>query len=557
MSQQRRLDCLIIGYNDLEMTFNDLATMPPDSPERRVFARDHVRIDAGRMSYMDVINHYANTSSRTPGGSDDGYYHVGEVGSLAAIYLSNFLQRAGMTARYVSLFQPERETVLDILRNERPHTVAITTTFYELPKPVVYVCNFIRQHSPDTRIVVGGPLIENLIDDLDEPGLQAAFRAMGADAYVREGQGEATLARVVHALKNGGPLASIPNLFLPSGDSYSFTGAQPENNSLDECAIDWDRFSDDELGQTVQMRTARSCAFACSFCDYPVRVGALTLASVETVERELQKLSRRGVKNVVFIDDTFNVPIPRFRELCRMMIRNKFDFEWYSYFRCSQIKDDLTFDLMKESGCRAVFLGIESGDPTVLENMNKKAQAEQYRHGLAQLHKRGILTFASFIVGFPGETQQTVQNTIDFINDTQPVLYRAEPWYYVQRSPIQKEREKYALTGTGYAWTHATMNIKEACDGADAIFANVKGSLWCPQYNFSFWALPYLFGKGMTTEQVIDFHARCHKVLRFNHVDDPAARASTGADEATASLGALCSSFNLTPPRYRYRSANA
>src|SRR5215213_9730881 len=99
------------------------------------------------------------------------------------------------------------------------------------------------------------------------------------------------------------------------------TAIVPENNSLDENFIDWRYFSAETIGATIQTRTARSCAFKCSFCNYPTRAGALTLTSLDVVERELNSMRELGnVQNVVFIDDTFNVPLPRFKEICRLMI---------------------------------------------------------------------------------------------------------------------------------------------------------------------------------------------------------------------------------------------
>src|SRR5580692_8915848 len=77
----------------------------------------------------------------------------------------------------------------------------------------------------------------------------------------------------------------------------------------------------------------------------------------------------------VFVDDTFNVPLPRFKKLLRMMIDKAWGFEWISFFRCSNA-DEEAFDLMARSGCIGVFLGIESGDQTILEYMDKHAKVE-------------------------------------------------------------------------------------------------------------------------------------------------------------------------------------
>lgn len=177
------------------------------------------------------------------------------------------------------------------------------------------------------------------IDNLARPGLsdtvQDLFTAMGSDSYVQESQGEQTLVNLCQAIQAGDPLAKVNNLILCSGDRWVPNRHAPENNDLDQAAIDWASFDPELVGVTAQTRTARSCAFKCSFCDYPTRAGALRTASVETVRREIRAMARMGVRNVVFVDDTFNVPPKRFKELCRMMIEEDLGLRWYSYFRCS------------------------------------------------------------------------------------------------------------------------------------------------------------------------------------------------------------------------------
>jgi radical SAM superfamily enzyme YgiQ (UPF0313 family) len=131
--------------------------------------------------------------------------------------------------------------------------------------------------------------------------------------------------------------------------------------------------------------------------------GEHVLTSLDVVEREFRTRHEIGVRFLNVIDDTFNVPLPRFKDLLRMMIRNRFGFQWISFLRWGNT-DDETFDLMREAGCVAVLLGIESGDPTVLRHMNKKATPDRYRYGIARLNAAGIASFASVIIGFPGET---------------------------------------------------------------------------------------------------------------------------------------------------------
>lgn len=540
-----RLDCLVIGYNDPPFADHERRVMSRDEsfPDRRIFMRDHLALDGVRMPYMEAINHLVN---QAPTGPSDNYYHVGEVANLAAVYLASFLSGRGFSAEFTSLFRQERPRIARLLHGSDPRVVAITTTFYMTATPVTEIVGFVREHNPRCRVVVGGPLIDNLVNDLDPDTLAEMFEWMDADAYVHDSQGEATLVEVVRAVRAGRPLDEVNNVFVNSGGRFAMTRRRPENTPVEDGMIDWTSVDDADLGNTVQTRTARSCAFKCSFCDFPARAGALSLAGVDAVERELRQLAERGVGHVIFIDDTFNVPAPRFKELLRMMIRNRFPFRWYSFFRASSARDDETYDLMAESGCGAVFLGIESADDGVLKLMHKSATTAAYHASIERLHARGIVTFASFVVGFPGETAQTVRNTVDFLNEAAPRFFRAEPWWYNHRSPIHQQAEALGITGQGYHWQHATMNIDGACDALDTIVGEVTESIWIPTYNFDFWALPYLFGKGFTAEQVTGFLSSAQRLMRHNaDPGTPAARAA--AIEVTRALRDV----RLTPAKYR------
>jgi p-methyltransferase len=202
------------------------------------------------------------------------------------------------------------------------------------------------------------------------------------------------------------------------------------------------------------------------------------------------------------------------------MIRKNYAFDWFSYFRCSN-SDEEAVELMARSGCKGVFLGIESGSPSILANMNKAATIEKYATGIEMLRRHGIMTFGSFIIGFPGETNETVEETIDFIRDTKPDYYRAQMWYCEPGTPIQNERVKYDINGEGFVWNHATMDSLEAMDHIDRIFLTIDESLWLPQWSFDFWIIPYLLGKGISLAQFKEFMAQSHKLLSLEIASVP------------------------------------
>lgn len=198
-----------------------------------------------------------------------------------------------------------------------------------------------------------------------------------------------------------------------------------------------------------------------------------------------------------------------------MMIDNDFRFEWYSFFRCSHADDD-TFDMMSQSGCRAVFLGLESGDQLLLNKMNKKSLIGQYETGIKRLKDYGIDTFASLVVGFPGETDETVANTIAFVERARPTYFKAELYYHSAAAPVAAKENHYGLKGAGFSWSHATMDWKQACDFVDKMYREVEGAAVLPLYLFDFWSIPYLRGKGLTSGQIKKFVELCRPLLLRN-----------------------------------------
>jgi radical SAM PhpK family P-methyltransferase len=522
MTASRHLDCVIIGYNEVpfEQYESFLRKYGEDTEAYRDLKFSFVELGKKKMDYVGLMNHTYSLSMNGGAAEIKEEFKSGDIPNLAAAQLTNFLRKTGVEAQYINLFQYEKEKLIDYLARD-PFCVAITTTFYVVNLPVIEMVEFIRKHNSRVKIVVGGPLIANHARNYQGGDFKAALDDMGADIYVIEGQGEYTLSQIIRCLKEKGDLSSVPNIAYLENGAVRRTLVIPENNSLDENWIDWRNLSDGDLGHTIQTRTARSCAFKCSFCNYPTRAGALTLANLETIESELDSLHELGgVKNVVFIDDTFNVPLSRFKEICRLMIKKRYPFNWFSYFRCSN-SDEEAIELMARSGCKGVFLGIESGSPAILKNMNKAATIEKYEKGMALLRDNGILTFGSFIVGFPGETDETVNETIEFIKATRPDYYRAQMWYCEKGTPIQQHRETYNIEGEGFVWSHNTMDSLEAIAHIDRMFLTIDESIWLPQWSFDFWIIPYLLGKGVSFERFKDFMTPAHRLLALNIASVP------------------------------------
>ena len=498
---KEQIDCLLIGHN--EMDFEEYEgickKMGSHSGTFRDLNLNYIRYNNKPYTAAGVFN-LLNSSV------DAGFkpLRMGETFSAAIGCLGSYLSKHGLRFDYVNSFQDNKTRLAEILKQENILTIAIVTTLYVMALPIIEIIDFIKQYNRTARIIVGGPFVSTQVRSLDAEALEHLFRhTIKADFFVNSSQGEAALVKIIRALKTNSPVDQIKNIHYKIDGKYGTTPIKRENNPLSENPVRWHLFSD-RIGEYVNVRTAISCPFSCSFCGFPEHAGTYRTAAVEWIESQLNHLDQVGVKRIHFIDDTFNVPVNRFKDILKRMIKNKYQFNWHSYFRC-QFADRETITMMKESGCEGVFLGIESGNDGVLKNMNKKVDLQRYLEGIALLKEYGIATFGSFITGFPGETQKTVQDTIAFIEKSGLDFYRTQLWYCEPITPIWREREKYKIKGEHFEWSHATMNAGTACDLIDDMLLSIKNAIWVPQYDFDFVTIWHLVHRGIGLEQVKDF----------------------------------------------------
>jgi radical SAM PhpK family P-methyltransferase len=503
------IDCILVGPNDYDLDWVDTLLKPMNDVNGayRHWQSNTVIYKGKRRHYTGILNKVLEDVSEK-----SSNIHVAETPNLACCILKSFLSNRGYRAEIVNFYNNEKDRFIDLLKSS-PKSIAITTTLYTNPRPIIEIVELIRLHNPGVKIIVGGPYIFNTCADVSVKGQDGVFKQIKADIYVNDSQGESTLSRIIDELNREKPdLTNVPNIiFTEDHKTFERTRRETESNDINQNTVNWKIFDKDYLIPTVWMRTSLGCSFRCSFCRYPLLGGSLTLQDPEAVEEQLKFLDSLGVSFVNFVDDTFNVPNSRFKKFCKTLIQNKFKFKWISYFRGAEA-DAETIDLMKESGCFGVFVGCESGDQQVLNNMNKKANITKMTSNMKSLKKNGILVYASFIIGFPGENKDSIKRTYDFIEDTAPDYYSAESFLNDPKAPINSKKDLFNLKGVGYGWQHNSMDWREAHEHVEWIHKNVN-STYLPFYGGDIWCIPHFITKGFTADVLKNFFKVCHRMV--------------------------------------------
>lgn len=160
--------------------------------------------------------------------------------------------------------------------------------------------------------------------------------------------------------------------------------------------------------------SSRGCTAGCTYCikhvsyQYSVR-----LRSPKLIMEELWKLKKMGINYVNMYSDLFTVSRDQVMELCQRMIDEKIDMHWTSNSRVDYVDEEM-LKMMGKAGSFMISWGIESGNEQILKHAHKGANPDKAKRALTWAKQAGIMNWGYFIIGLPGETEQTIQDTIRF-----------------------------------------------------------------------------------------------------------------------------------------------
>jgi anaerobic magnesium-protoporphyrin IX monomethyl ester cyclase len=235
----------------------------------------------------------------------------------------------------------------------------------------------------------------------------------------------------------------------------------------------------------VTVNTGRGCRHRCIFCVAPKYYGrSVRHRSPESVVGELKRdISEFCIRHFWFYADDFTENSAFVKRLCRSIIDADLDIVWWSNTRVDK-PDREMFSLMKKAGCFMLSIGGESGSPDILKRMKKGTRIEDIQRMVRLLRKAGIDSLVYFLVGLPGETKQTIQETVRFarkVNSDYVEFYPATPYPGTEFYEIAaKEGMISKLDWSDYQYNEFVVEIP----GVDA--QNIKGVIKAAYRKFYF-----------------------------------------------------------------------
>lgn len=371
-------------------------------------------------------------------------------------YCVGMLKSRGFEVQFIDAPAQDMDLsgVIALMQEHEPGLAVLDTSTPSIFNDIA-VAETIKQVLPRVFLVLVGTHVSALPEEtmIASPAIDAVTRGEYdltilelAQVLTKAEQRELTLEE----------LLDIPGLSVRLNDKVYHNEAREFVQDLD--TLPWvskvykeyldirDYFNPNAYFPMVTLISSRGCPFRCSFCLYPQTLTGrkFRFRSITDLVDEMEFVCKAfpSAKSIFFEDDTLTAKKSHCMALSKEILQRGLKVTWTANSRVDL--DYETMKMLRRAGCRMLCVGFESGDPEVLKAMRKGTSREQMLQFAGDARKAGILIHGCFIFGFPGETQQSIEKTIDFAKELKPDTVQ---FYPVMVYPGTEAYEEYLQKG--------------------------------------------------------------------------------------------------------------
>ncbi|GAB4315581.1 MAG: hopanoid biosynthesis associated radical SAM protein HpnJ [Methanobacteriaceae archaeon] len=341
-------------------------------------------------------------------------------------YAAGFLEQQGHIVKLVDAVAKDLDIseLISDLKNFKPDMIVADSNFSSWKHDIKILK--ILKNAINAKTVIVGPPVSQYSEEMVSAGIDIAARF----------EYEQTLKEICDSISHNISLDNVKGITFKKGSNIIKTPKRIESNSefLDSLPfvsevykkhLDInDYFLSHSFYPMVQIFTGRGCPNYCTFCSWPetlmgrkyrVRTVKNVVAEFKYIKNDIPE-----IKEIFIEDDSFTLDKNWLISFCEELKRHNINISWSCQSRADL--DYNTMKLMKEAGCRLLDVGYESGNDEILKKIKKGITIDQLRKFTFDAKKAGLKILADFVIGFPGETKETAEKTINFIKEIKPDL---------------------------------------------------------------------------------------------------------------------------------------
>lgn len=338
---------------------------------------------------------------------------------LGLASLASVLKQKNYQVRMIDLsFDWNWKQIRSLKEDGGIYGISFTSSLYSSAKKCI---RMIRKNDGNSKIVLGGPHASVLPEETLED--------MGADV-VCIGEAEVSFPLVVEALQNGADLNSIRGIAFRDHEGKIVVTPESEKiidlDSLpfpDQSLFPYEKYFKEKGFRELSIITSRGCPGQCTFCQPTIEKmfgRKIRFSGSDSVADQIRELKEKfRLDFFVISDDTFITNKKRVLELCDRIVSDKINIFWRCQTRISLLDREI-IRAMKRAGCFVIALGVESGSQDILDRLQKKIKVDQIKEVFRICHEEGMLTHAYLMIGSPGESRETIDETKNLLREIKP-----------------------------------------------------------------------------------------------------------------------------------------
>lgn len=345
---------------------------------------------------------------------------IGTLPSLGLLSLAAVLRGQAYQVKIVesaSLGSSFSQTIDSILR-ENPQYVGLSCCTASVDN-AARIARAVKEANPRILTFAGGPHITALPEE--------TFQRYPAFDYGIAGEGELAFLNLLAELEGGGGCAKVESAIFRKNGEVVVNSRRPFIEDLDQLPFPAyallpsfpqqyrPPFLNYQKGPVASLASSRGCPQVCTFCDRSVFGNRYRYFSEDYLYALISLLKKQyRIQHLIFVDDQFAASRPRLIRFCEKIARGGLKIKWNCDARVDSVNPDL-LKMMKRAGCWMISYGIESGSPAILAAIKKDINREQIEQAVHWTKQAGIRAKGLFMMGYPQETENTLQETLDLI----------------------------------------------------------------------------------------------------------------------------------------------
>lgn len=360
---------------------------------------------------------------------------------LGLLYVSGYLKSKNIDNAVFDSTFASQAAQLDFIVEKQPKVICIYTNLMTKVEVIKLIKKLQTAAYNFPKIVLGGPDVTYNVEN---------YLKAGADFLVI-GEGEETTFELYNAIMTHGQFHEINGLAFLENNQIIQTTARTKFKELDELplpnreAINMYRYLEtwkSNHGQSsMTISTQRGCPYTCKWCSTAVYGQSYRRRPANQVAAEMKMLKEKYHPDALwFVDDVFTVSHKWLLSFKEEVLKQDAIIPFECITRAERLNEDI-LQLLKDVGCFRIWIGAESGSQTIIDAMDRRVDVNQVKKVIQDTNAMGIETGTFIMLGYPGETEKDITETIQYLKDANPTLYTITVAYPIKGTSLYNEIE--------------------------------------------------------------------------------------------------------------------